>query len=107
MGYRVIVDDNYRYMDESQRYLQGEYATYSEALEACKEIVDQFLRYEYVPGMAASALYFRYMMFGEDPFIVDRSEPPDGAPGFSAWDYAKVRCQELCAPAPEASAAFA
>lgn len=107
MGYRVMVDDNYHYMDESQRYLQGEYATYSEALAACQEIVDQFLRYEHVPGMAASALYFRYMMFGEDPFIVDRAGSPDHAFGFSAWDYAKVRCQDLCAPAPEASSACA
>jgi hypothetical protein len=69
--------------------------------------VDRFLRCEYVPGMAARALYFRYMMFGEDPFVVDRAGSPDHACGFSAWDYAKVRCQELCAPAPEASSAYA
>jgi hypothetical protein len=107
MSYRVMVDDNFHYMDESQRYQKGEYASYAEALATCRDIVDQFLRCEHVPGMPASALYFRYMMFGEDPFIVDHSEPPDPSPGFSAWDYAKVRCQELCAPAPEASAACA
>jgi hypothetical protein len=107
MSYRVMVDDNFHYMDKSRRYLKGEYAAYAEALAMCREIVDQFLRCEYVSGMPASALYFRYMMFGEDPFIVDRSGPPDPSPGFSAWDYAKVRCQELCAPASEASAACA
>jgi hypothetical protein len=61
-----------------------------------REMVDRFLRHECAPGMPASALYLRYMMFGKDPFIVEHSEAPDTLPGFSAWDYAKARCEELC-----------
>jgi hypothetical protein len=38
-------------------------------------------------------------MFGEDPFIAGRAESPDHSAGFSAWDYAKARCDELCAQA--------
>ncbi len=96
MIYHVLVDDIFCSTDESQRYTKGEYPTYAEALAVCREIVDRFLRHECAPGMPASALYFRYMMFGKDPSIVEWSEPPDTSPGFSAWDYAKARCEELC-----------
>jgi hypothetical protein len=100
MSYRVLVDDNFHYMDENYRNNLGEFRSYSEALAVCTEVVDRFLEHEYVPGMSESALYFRYMMFGSDPFIVERSEAPDTSPGFSAWDYAKVRCRELCGERP-------
>ena len=92
MNYRVLVDDIFCYMDQSQRYTKGEYRTYTEALAVCREIVDGFLRYEHAPGMPASALYVRYMMLGKDPFIVENSDSPDALPGFSAWDYAKAQC---------------
>ena len=66
----------------------------------CREIVDRFLRHESASGVPASAVYFRYMMFGKEPSIVEYAESPDRPPGFSAWDYAKTRCEELCsAPA--------
>jgi hypothetical protein len=96
MSYRVQADDNFHYMDQDYRHNLGDFPTYSEALAVCKEIVDRFLCHEYVAGMAESALYFRYMMFGSDPFIVERSESPDPSPAFSAWDYARQRCRELC-----------
>ena len=41
MSYRVLVDDNYHYMDESERWTQGEYATYADALAACERLVDK------------------------------------------------------------------
>jgi hypothetical protein len=97
MSFRVLVDDHFRSIVQGRRYAAGEYATRAEALAVCRETVDRFLRHEYVEGMAASALYFRYIMFGEDPFIV---EPPDSAEPldcFSAWDYARMRCVEMCA----------
>jgi hypothetical protein len=100
MSYLVLVDDNFHYMDKGRRYTLGEYATYAEAFAVCKEIVDRFLRHEYVPGMAASALYFRYMMFGRDPFLVNCADGAEALPGFSAWDFAKTRCEELCGYAP-------
>ena len=55
--------------------------------------MERFLRHEYVPGMAESALFFRYMMFGRDPFIAERPESSDASAGFSAWDYAKAALQ--------------
>ena len=101
MSFRVLVDDNYHYMDESERWALGEYATYADALAACQRLVDQCLEEGYAPGKPAEALYGYYTLFGDDPFIVELSDSPDTSPGFSAWDYAKARCQELCAQPPD------
>ena len=100
MNYRVLVDDNFHYLDAGHRYVLGEYETYGEAFAACKELVDRFLRHEHVPGMPASALYFRYIVFGRDPSIVNTADGRDAQPGFSAWEYAKARCVDLCGSIP-------
>jgi len=105
MSYRVLVDDNFHYSDGNYRRSLGEFPTYSEALAVCQEAVDRFLGQEYVPGMAERALYFRYMMFGRDTCIVDGAESVDRLPGFAGWEYAKLRCVELCARASGAPAA--
>ena len=101
MSFRVLVDDNYHYMDESQRWTLGEYATYAEALAASERLVDACLAEGYAAGKTAEALYGYYTMFGDDPFIVELSDSPDTSPGFSAWTYAKARCEELCSRPPE------
>ena len=103
MSYHVLVDDTFCVTDRSHRYTRGEYETYGEALAVCREIVDRFLRHECASGMPASAVYFRYMVFGKEPSIVEYPESPDTSPGFSAWDYAKVRCEELCSRPDERS----
>ncbi len=97
MSYTVLVDDNFHYMDESQRYTLGEYPSLAAAIQACQAIVDDFLLSALKPGMTAGRLYSQYTAFGEDPFII----PPPGEPPrpFSAWDYARERCQALC-PGP-------
>jgi hypothetical protein len=79
-------------MDEGERYEQGEYETYDEAVAACKRIVDEYLTSERKPQMTAEELYKSYQSFGEDPFII----PADEKTKFSAWKYAKERCKELC-----------
>ncbi|MCO6453103.1 MAG: hypothetical protein J5I90_20145 [Caldilineales bacterium] len=91
MSFKVFVDDNFHYQDESQRYEEGEYETYEQAVIACKSIVDLFLAQEYRTGATAEKLYEHYVAFGEDPFV---SPEPEGA-HFSAWDYAKQRCHEV------------
>lgn len=91
--YTVLVDDNYDYMDESRRYGAGSFKTFDAAIDACKRIVDGSLRDCHEPGMTADELYGRYKMFGEDPFI--KTDDPS-VESFSAWDYAKARCSEIC-----------
>ncbi len=91
--YIVYVDDNFHYMDESERYRLGEFDDYESALSACMELVDSFLLTAYAAGVtSADELYRQYTTYGEDPFIV----PEDKDHPFSAWGYAKQRCQEIC-----------
>lgn len=91
MTYTVRVDDNYHYMDADERYTHGQYETLEDALKAAKEIVDDCLSSAYKSGMSADTLYQNYTSFGADPFIVG---PEDSK--FSAWEYAKARCEVLC-----------
>ncbi len=95
--YKVMVDDNYHYMDESERYELGIFSTGEEAIAACKRIVDEFLDSSYQPGMTAEVLEKAYQGFGEDPFIVALGETSDKSIKFSAWNYAKERSQKLAA----------
>lgn len=92
MTYRVFIDDNFHYQDESERRLGGEFATYEEALEFCKNRVDEDLRNAAGEASSATGLYEAYTLFGEDPWIT-----PDEKPGFSAWAYAKMRAPEIMA----------
>jgi hypothetical protein len=90
--YQVLIDDNFAYMDESERVAHGVFATADEALAACRSIVDEFLVDAFEPGMSAAALYDLYKSFGDDPFImpVDQKDPPVA---FHAWRYAGERCE--------------
>jgi len=90
--YEVYVDDNFHYLDESERYKHGEFETCEEAIMVCKKIVDEFLNQGYEKGMNFKELYEGYLGFGEDPFIISG----DKTCFFSAWDYAKQRGHELC-----------
>ena len=69
-GYKVLIDDNFHFMDESGRITHGVFATADEAVAACKKIVDDCLVPMLGPGMTARALYEQYMGFGDDPFVV-------------------------------------
>jgi hypothetical protein len=101
MTFRVIIDDNFHYMDESARGAAGEFATLAEALGAAQKIVDDCLASAFHTGISAEELGAGYTMFGEDPFIV--STDVTGV-AFSAREYARQRVAELCG-AREQSAA--
>jgi hypothetical protein len=91
--YIVVVDSNDRQMDGSERILYGEYDTCDQARAACERIVDAFLLDVHRPGMSAPELYSLYVYFGEDPSVIREDHP---ASAFSAWDYARQRCLEIC-----------
>jgi hypothetical protein len=88
--YTVYVDENFHYMDESERYKHGEFDDCQSAVAACKRIVDEFLSTCDVSA-GAEGMYKQYTNFGEDPWIGS----DDSHCKFSAWDYAKKRCREL------------
>jgi hypothetical protein len=90
--YEVVVDDNFHYMDESERYVAGKFRTYAEALEHAKRIVDDSLRHLLEPGKSVDDLMASYVMFGDDPWI---RPTPEGTERFSARDYARQRAPEI------------
>jgi len=93
MPYVVMVDDNFHYMDEDERYRLGEFADAAVAIAQCRRIVDEYLESAFKPGMSAEQLWESYRGFGEDPFILSVNATPVH---FSAWDYARGRCADLC-----------
>lgn len=92
--YKVLVDDNFHYMDEGERWELGTFETLAAAEAACRDLVEKSVRSEYRPGMNADELFNRYQSFGDDPFIV--SVTPTEKIGFSARQYAKQLCADLC-----------
>ena len=92
--FRVLINDNAHYMDESERSTDGDFANADEAIAACKAIVDDELNTMWKPGTTANELYELYIAWGPDPFVVPL-DPKDPEVEFSAWTYAKEQCQEL------------
>ena len=91
--YSVYVDDNFNLPPDDGRYKLGDFATLDEAIAACKRKVDGFLKVHASPEKTATERYEEYTQAGPDPFIV--TDDPDAEnPAFSAWNYAKERCQE-------------
>jgi hypothetical protein len=98
--YKVMVDDNFHFMDEEERYQHGVFPTAEAAISACKRMVDSDLDELMKPGMTASELYDAYTSFGRDPFIVC-VKPDDERVQFSAWDYAEERSRVVTAQRQE------
>jgi hypothetical protein len=94
MPYIVFVDDNFHYMDESERYKLGEFADCASAVAACKRIVDVYLD-GCDSNLNADEMFSHYKAFGEDPWI----SGSDKSCRFSAWTYARERCSQLASPA--------
>ena len=86
-SYTVLVDDNFHYMDESERYTSGKYKTEEEAILKCKSIIDEYWEGAYEEGMTADQLYRSWITFGEDPFI--------HGVNFSSSDYAKFSSKQF------------
>jgi hypothetical protein len=91
---RVLMNENARYMDESERSDHGVFANAEEAIAACKAMVDDELATMHKPGMTAKELYRLYVGFGPDPFVVPLNLT-DPEIEFSAWTYAKKRCKHF------------
>ena len=93
--YKIVVADNFHYMEEDEQYVGGRYESYDAAVAACRQLVDRSLAGLHEPGMTADALYNAYTSFGDDPFIVALDDASVGE-RFSAWGYAKERCRAIC-----------
>ena len=58
---RVLMNENARYMDESERSDHGVFANADEAIAACKAMVDDELNTMWKPGTTANELYELYI----------------------------------------------
>jgi hypothetical protein len=101
--FKVMVDDNFHYMDEDERSEHGTFATLDAAVAACRALVDRSLRASWKPGMSADDLYEQYVAFGDDPFIVAPPGVASGAALFSAHTYARERSATIWAELTKAS----
>ena len=93
-SYTVLINENSHYMDKTHQYKHGDFDTCQAAITACKQIVDDFLRSSLQSPKSQESqdeLWTLYTTFGDDPFILTT----DADCRFSAWDYAKQRCQDL------------
>lgn len=90
--YIVKISDNTKYQEPEDDVTEGAFATHSEALKKCQDIVDEALKNLYYEGMGADELFNNFVAYGQEPYI--ESEDKDG-PQFSAWKYAKERSSQV------------
>lgn len=89
--WRIRVYENSHHGDEDEAYdLADTFDSEGEAVARAKAIVDADLSAMAASGKTAAAMFDAYRMFGEDPHVTG-----PGGSAFSAWDYAKGRCEEL------------
>ena len=129
--YKVYVDDNYHFMNEDERYLQGTYDSLDAAVAAAKKVIDRCFEGIDPRDKTPDQLFHGWSHMGDSPFIVtddsqqdqahiayvestmievEKLEPASAVEfltafdrvynsltnSFSASDYARQRCQELC-----------
>lgn len=92
-AYRVLIDDNFHFMDESERAPGPTFATYAEAVAWCQAFLERHLQEMLRPGMCAADLIAGYKSFGEDPWITPE---PEGT-HFSAWNFVEEVAERVCA----------
>jgi hypothetical protein len=92
--YKVLANDNSHYMDITEVTEHGLFASADEAVAACKKIVDDDLASMWRPDTTPAELYRLYLAWGADPFAI-AMHPDDASIEFSAWSYAKQRCESV------------
>ena len=92
-GYRVMVDDNFHYMDESYRECAGTFQNYEDALSEARSITLESV----VDNLSVTTeeTFENYKGFGRDPFILPFGGAPRPDENYSAWSTAKLFAQVM------------
>ena len=90
--YKVMIDDNFHYTDESERVEHGVFETEEAAIAICKQIVDDDLKGYCKPRITGAEIYRQYVAFGPDPFVIAVGDSKSSM-AFSAWNYARERSE--------------
>ena len=64
--YKILIDDNFHFMDESERTDHGDFATAEEAIAECKAIIDDNLA-GFMPRKTAQELFEIYAHLATTP----------------------------------------
>lgn len=93
-SYTVMVDDNFNFYDEDERYCAGTFSTLEGALDKSMQIVGKFLLGRNYAAQKGPDLCDDYKSFGDDPFIQGPMPVK-----FSAWEYAEALANILAGKA--------
>lgn len=74
----------------------GEYQTVAEAVAVAQEVIEDFLRREFRPGMDAKSLVSLYLAMGEYPFIFRDDDKTLNVASFNHIYYVTTRAAEMC-----------
>ena len=88
--FKVLVADNFHYMDDDEVHEHGTFATWAEAVAAVGSIVDADLAEHAKPGMTAAELFDWYTSFGDEWYIDAERDGEPASEQFSAWNYAQT-----------------
>jgi hypothetical protein len=91
--FKVMVDDNFDFMDDDGRTCVGRFDSYAKALQIAKNIVIKSLNN--AQGTTAEEIYEHYTSFGDDPSIVTEPWIDMGEDRFSAWKFAEAESKRI------------
>ena len=102
-GYLVKVVDNFHRWDSdwlAKKY--GPFPSYAAAVECSKTCIDRELDRLYEQALLADPerLFRTFTSMGDEPYIAGSSSEAEGSTGceeFSPRDYARQRCDQICA----------
>ncbi len=75
----------------------GAYDSLEDAVVAARQAVDETLQRLYVAGMQPDQLLGSYRQVAETPCIMRDDEQTMNASSFNHFQFAKTRCEEICA----------
>ena len=94
---KFLVEGVNRFLEpDAQVRRIGEYETVEEAIAAAQQVVDEFLRRNFKPGIDAMSLFRLYQAQGEFPFIFRTDDRTINVRGFSYAFYAMERATKMC-----------
>ena len=91
MVIKLFVQDQNEYGNPAAAREVATFTTRAAAVAAAQARVEVCLDEFFVAGISAAELWQQWSLFGEDVFL----RPDDGAPPFSAMDYARVRSHAM------------
>jgi hypothetical protein len=101
--YRLIVRDMLESDEDKSFNKRREYGSAEEAIEAAKDIIDDYIVEDYAmnPKDSPFRLIDSFLDFGYMPYVIG---PTIDSVSFNARTYAQARCFEVCGqPVPECS----